>query len=113
MTRILAVLIAAVPFAFGAIRAVTTGRDYRYLVIALASLAGAALGVWIVGAQRRQRHRVPTLLVAFVVSLLFGAVAGWLERARSVTSIVFVAGGFAVCEVVACALALASRRRTT
>ena len=111
MRRTLAVFMAAVPFAFGAIRAITPGWDYRYLLIALASLAGAVLGGWIVGAQRRPPSRVATLLIAFTLSLILAAVAGWLEGARSISAIVFVAGGFAVCESIACALYLWSRSR--
>jgi hypothetical protein len=112
VTRIFAALIAAVPFAFGVIRAITTGWDLRYLIIATASLAGAVLGVRIMGTQRRQESRATTLLVGFVGSLLFGAVTGWVQGARSVSAIVFVAGGFALCEIVACALYLLSRPRT-
>lgn len=112
MTRILAVLIAAVPFAFGVIRAITTGWDFRYLIIAIASFAGAVLGVRLVGTKRRQESRATALLLAFIVSLLVGAATGWVLGARSVSAIVFVAGGFAVCEIVACALYLRSRPRT-
>jgi hypothetical protein len=107
----LAALIAAVPFAFGVIRAITTGWDFRYLVIAVASFAGAVLGIWLVGGQRRQESRTTTLLLAFIMSLLVGAATGWVLGARSVSAIVFVAGGFAVCEIVACALYLLSPPR--
>ena len=112
MKRILAVLMAAVPFAFGVIRAITTGWDYRYVFIAVASFAGAVLGVWLAGTQRRHESRATTLVIGFVLSLLLGSATGWALGARSVSAIVFVAGGFAVCEIMACALYLLARPRS-
>ena len=41
--NILAFLFAAAPFAFGQIRLAQTGTDARYVVVALASSAGAAI----------------------------------------------------------------------
>ena len=39
----ISILFAAVPVAFAAVRAVRTGYDFRYLWVALASLLGASM----------------------------------------------------------------------
>ena len=66
----LGLLFAAIPFAFAVLRAAGTGTDLRYVWVALALVAATAAA----------------------------SVAGFVQGAQSVPSVLFVAFGFAICE---------------
>ena len=102
---ILGLLLAALPIAFGVLRAASTGADYRYVWTAVASTLVAMVVMMI-----RRGTMVPT--ARRVVGALLGAatvasVTGFAQGATSVPAVLFVALGFAICE--ACGIALVIR----
>ena len=108
----LAILFAAIPFAFGLIRAVSTGYDVRYLWMALASLLGAVMAV------RTTRNRKPTGVLAasapvLIIATVFAGLAAFLLGARSVAAAGIVAFAFGFCWVASYALNALSRPRIT
>jgi hypothetical protein len=106
--RIVALLIAAVPVVFGAVRLVSTGNDYRYLLTALAALAAAAT-VYGYGAARVQSRCVRAVL-SLAASTLLGAAVAFGQGARSPGAVWFVSIGFALCVTAGGMLGLFSRR---
>ena len=109
MMRLLAVLLALVPVAFGLIRLISTGSDARYLWSALAALFGASLVMIISRARERSRNVVAGLfLVALSVSTLLAALVARLLGATSAPAIVAVAVAFGMC----CTTGAALRART-
>lgn len=103
----LGLLVAAIPFGFAVLRAVGTGWDLRYLWIALA----AAVVAWAVlrFGGRGVRPGGRGVAVALVASTAAASVAGFVQGARSVPAVLFVAVGFAICETVGLALVHRSR----
>ncbi len=95
IARVLAVGFAALPVGFGALRALTTGTDFRYLLTAAASLAAAALIFWF-GASR-VTSRWLLMCMALAVSTLIGGVVAFGLGATSVGAVWFVTFGFGVC----------------
>ena len=99
MLRAAAVFMAAVPFLFGAIRAIGTGMtDLRYLAMAVVSHV-ATMSVLVMGrAGEKPRSGVVALAaLAFVAATLLAFAAAWMVGARNVFSMLLVAGGFGCC----------------
>ena len=93
--RVLAIGLAALPVGFGALRALTTGTDFRYLVMAIASLA-VAVSIFRIGRTRRlSRWLLPCLVLA--ATTLVGAAVAFGEGATSAPAVWFVAFGFGLC----------------
>jgi len=108
---VLGVLATLVPFAFGAIRAITTGSDFRYIWMALA----AALGLAAVTVTLRRRAQTQNDILTrsagvCVLAAVLAAAAGYALGARSSISVWIVALSFGLCEAVGFALATLSRR---
>ena len=108
----LSILFAAIPFAFGLIRAVSTGYDVRYLWMAFASLLGAVIAV------RTARNRKPTGMLAvsalvLVIASVLAGLAAFLLGARSVAAAGIVAFAFGFCWASSYALYALSRPRMT
>ena len=93
--RALAVCLMAVPVGFGALRALTTGTDFRYLVTAVAALVVS--GVTIRVGAPRVRSRGLLSLLALGLSTLAGGIAAFGQGATSVAAVVVVATLFALC----------------
>jgi hypothetical protein len=109
---LLAILFAAVPFAFGLVRALRTGYDLRYLWMALASFLGAAV-VIAVGKTLSEKPKgllALSALVLVVATLLAGLVA-FLLGAKSVAGAGIVAFAFGLCCTASYALNALSRPR--
>jgi hypothetical protein len=108
IARLIAFGFAAIPFCFGALRAFTTGSDFRYLVTALASVAAA----WI--AFRVSSARVPSRwgrsFLALVVSSVAGGLAAFAQGAKSVPAVAVVATAFGMCFTLGGMLGLFSRK---
>lgn len=104
--RMLGTLMAAVPFLFALLRAVSTGTDFRFVWVALASTLGAivVLAPDRVGASRTGRR-----LLALVAATAAAAGAGFAQGAQSAPAVIFVALGFAACS--AGGLSLLARRQ--
>lgn len=103
--RVLGGLILAVPFLFASMRAASTGTDFRFVWVALAStlVAIVVLAPNRVGASRTGRR-----LLALVAATAAAAGAGFAQGAQSGPAVLFVALGFAACSVVG--LSLLARR---
>lgn len=91
----LSIVAAAVPFAFALIRAVTTGSDFRYFWVALASLLGA---VTVVTVGRRYGGSPAAAFAAasgiFVVATLFALAAALLIGTMAGLGLLVVAAAF-------------------
>jgi hypothetical protein len=103
---VLAALLLAVPVAFGLVRMVTTGSDFRYLVVALA----ATLGALVVFARSKAISLRTLGLGAGLAAALFAAVASVLLGGRSAVSIGVVSLGFAACSAAGVVLFARARR---
>jgi hypothetical protein len=99
--------VTAVPVGFGALRAVTTGTDLRYLVTAVASLAVAAT-LFRVGASRISSRWLLSSLALVASTLAGSAVAMW-QGATSGPAVAVVATSFGVCVTASGMLGLFSR----
>ena len=102
--RAAALIFVALPMAFGVVRAATTGTDFRYVWVAAASTAGAAV------VARGGRAFVQTQAVillaaaAFVASVLAAILAAsWLGTSLGL-GILVVAASFGLCSAVGCVL---------
>lgn len=93
--RVLAVVFAATPVAFGALRALTTGTDFRYLVTALVSLAVAAMS-FTLGASRVSSRSLLSCGALVAATVIGGAVAFGLG-ATSMAAVWLVAFSFGLC----------------
>ncbi len=109
--RLLALGFAALPVGFGALRALTTGTDFRYIVTALASLAMAAT-IFRLGASR-VRSRWLLSGVALVGSTLVAAAVAFAQGATSGPAVSVVALAFSLCVTTSGMLGLFSRSPVT
>lgn len=110
MGRVLAVTFAALPFGFGAIRAMKTGTDVRYLWVALAG----GVGAFAVAHMARARSSVSAsglAALAFVASGATGVGAAMLLGTKLGPGILVVAASFAACFAAACLASLLVRGR--
>ena len=104
--RAIGLLIASIPFWFAAVRAVSTGSDFRYAWVAVASTFGAA-GVLAVANRARSESSSLLLRTAFAIiaALVASAATSFVLGATSVPALIVVALGFATCSAVGLALA--------
>jgi hypothetical protein len=106
----LAVIFAAIPVAFGVIRAVQTGRDVRYIWVAAASLFGAIVVTATARRYRGSSTPVLVLCASFFASAVLAVCAGWALGTRLGPGLLVVAAGFAGCFSVASVLNVLARR---
>ena len=111
MMKILAMIAAAIPFAFGMIRAITTGTDLRYLWVAMAAMCGGMLVHAGVRASGRAVGPAAVFGAVFLFSTVLAVVAAMLLGTRFGPGILVVAAGFAGCFAVASALSMSARAR--
>lgn len=108
-SRIIGLLIAAIPVGYAGLRAVATGTDFRYVWLALASTLSAA---FILVVANRARPHSPGLVVrtAFVLLAAMGAaeITAFALGAGSAPALAVAALGFATCGSAGLALALRS-----
>lgn len=106
----LSIVSTAVPFAFASIRAIQTGKDVRYLWVALAGLFGAAATVRAGRAYSRRSTAAVALAVgAFVVATLFSVAGALLIGTRLGPGLLVVAAAFGLCFAAAAFLHLLAR----
>jgi len=110
----LALVCAAVPFAFALLRAVRTGNDFRYFWVALGALCGAAATMAVARRDGRTWNAAVVLSVAvFLVATLLAVSAALLIGTTLGPGILVVGAGFGFCFAAGCLLhirALSSRR---
>ena len=95
--RALAIVFAAMPFAFGLIRAIRTGYDLRYVWVALASLCGPIAIATVTRRSARPTGLVVLTAGAFAGATLLAMVAGWLVGANPGLGLLVVASAFGFC----------------
>ena len=108
LVRAMALVITGVPFGFASIRAIQTGWDFRYFVIAVAGLLGAAAvvavpRVYITGGT------VARTVAAFVAAALLSVLAAMTIGTRLGPGLLVVAAAFACCFAAAVWLHLRAR----
>jgi hypothetical protein len=86
----------AVPFAFASIRAIQTGWDFRYFLIAVAGLLGAAATVAI-GRASTGWGTFAMVMAAFVAAALLSVLAAMTIGTRLGPGLLIVAAAFAAC----------------
>ena len=105
----LAVVFAAVPVAFGLIRAVQTGRDVRYVWVAAAGACGAVVVTAIARAHGDSSTPVLVFCGSFLMSGVLALCAGLAVGTRLGPGLLVVAAGFAGCFSIASVLAVLAR----
>ena len=95
--RLLSILFAAAPFAFGLIRFVQTGHDARMLWMALASGIGAAAVIMIARGRSRRMGVAALSAIVLAVATLLAAAAAYLLGARAAAGVWLVALVLALC----------------
>jgi hypothetical protein len=88
---------AAVPVAFGLIRAVSTGTDVRYLWLAGAAIAGSALVMALTRRASSSRQTAVRALAAVAVGAACAAATALLMGAKAGPGVAIVAVSFGLC----------------
>lgn len=111
---IAAILVAATPFAFGLLRAMSTGTDWRYVWAALAAFAGSGLVIGIgVSRNRASAVTVGLALLGLIVGTLWAvAEAKYLANVHGAAPWI-VSFAFSLCETAGAVLYFMSRPRTS
>ena len=97
MAHALSLAAAGLPFAFASIRALQTGWDFRYFLIAAAGLLGAVATVAVGRAYGFDWTTVTTALVTFVTAALLSVLAAMAIGTRFGLGLLVVADSFAAC----------------
>jgi hypothetical protein len=110
LIHVLSLAAAGVPLAFALIRAVQTGQDFRYFLIAIAGLIGA-VGTVCVGRARGWRPAEAVALAGgtFVIATTLAATAALLIGTRLGPGLLVVAAAFGLCFATAAFLHLLAR----
>ena len=114
MVLIAAILLLALPVAFGIIRAVNTGDDVRYLWLAAAAILGSLTAVMPLG-RRAPAARVSALRATGAVAAgsLSAAVAAILLGTRANLGLAVVAASFGLCTGIGAMLAARAQQPRT
>jgi len=97
LLRVFAVVFAAIPFAFGMIRAIKTGADVRYVWVALAGMCGGMIATAVARGHRGELSLPALLAGVFVTSGVLAVFAALLLGTRLGPGILVVAATFASC----------------
>jgi hypothetical protein len=108
--RALSAILAAIPFAFGVIRAIETGTDVRYLWVALAAMGGGMIVTAVARGVRRPLGVAALVVAVFVMSAVCAVLAALLLGTRLGPGILVVAAGFAACFAAASLASVLVRR---
>ena len=109
----IAILFAVTPLAFGLIRVLRTGDDFRYLWVALASLLSAFVVTIVGNAKPRSNQAAVRSAAVFIIATLVALFAASLVGVRVGPGSVVVGSAFGFCYAAACALYLLPRRQNT
>ena len=108
------VVASAMPLGFGVIRAATTGNDFRYVWVALGSVAGAAVAM-LIGrgfATRPIRAVAALTLGVFLAATVFAMATAMLLGTSFNLGMLIVAASFGVCLAAGAALSVFARTRS-
>ena len=109
---IIGLLLIAAPFAFGLLRGITTGTDWRYLSVAAAAFIGSSI-VIAIGSSRSKTSTVTVGIaaIALIVATLTGVLAAkYLTNTQSAAAWM-VSFFFAFCTSVGTVLYFVSKPR--
>jgi uncharacterized membrane protein HdeD (DUF308 family) len=109
--KALAIGFAALPFAFGMIRAFKTGTDLRYVWVALAAMMGGIIATAVVRRLARPPGTAALVVAVFVASGVLAVVTAMLLGTQIGPGLLIVAGSFAACFAAATSVATASAKR--
>jgi hypothetical protein len=104
-----AAFFAALPIAFGLIRAISTGTDVRYLWLAGAALAGSALVIALTRQASSFRLTAVRTLAAVAAGAACAAAAALLMGTKAGLGLAVVAVSFGLCTGVGVTLASIAR----
>lgn len=109
---IVGILLVAAPFAFGLLRGVTTGTDWRYLCVAAAAFIGSSVVIAIGKSQSKTSSVTVGIAVIAMIAATLTAVLGakYLTNTYSAASWM-VAFFFAFCTTVGTVLYFVSKPR--
>lgn len=105
----LSIVAAGIPFAFALIRAARTGDDFRYLWVALASVAGATLAMKIAKAYTK----LAAAALVFIVATAFAVSAAVLMGTALGVPILIVGSAFGSCFAAGALLLMLARAEST
>ena len=88
---------AGMPFAFASIRAIQTGSDFRYFLIAFAGLIGAVAPVAMRRGGNSRGGAVVTTMAAFVAAVFLSTLAALAIGTRLGPGLLVVSASFAAC----------------
>jgi hypothetical protein len=95
MLQVVAALAALLPIAFGLIRAIQTGTDFRYVWVASVSLAGAAS---VIAFARLRRLKLATVSIGiFAIATACGMLMALLLGTRFNAGMLVVVSAFGFC----------------
>ena len=110
LLQALALLCAAVPFAFALLRAVRTGNDFRYFWVALGALCGAAATMAVARRYDRTSKAAVALSAAvFAMATLLAVLAALFIGTSLGPGVLVVGAGFGFCFAAGCLLYLLAR----
>jgi len=105
---VLSVAFALAPFAFGSIRAIQTGSDYRMLWMAVASAIGAiALGAF--AARRKGSLALGFVILTLILSTMLAGLTGYMLGATGGPGVWMVAFALGMCWAISLTLFSLSR----
>jgi hypothetical protein len=111
LIRAIAIMFAAVPFGFAAVRALRTGYDFRYFWLALASLLGASAVVWAGKMDARMPNSPAALTIGvFAAATSLAMLTAWLLSTTLGPGSLIVASAFGFCYAAGCVVYLLARR---
>lgn len=106
------ILLIAAPFAFGVIRRLQTGTDWRYLYVAISAFIGSSV-VIAIGRSRSRTSSVTVgiSVIAFIAATLAAVLGAKFLADTQSAAVWIVAVAFAFCTTVGTVLYLVSRPR--
>jgi hypothetical protein len=108
---VVGILLVAAPFAFGLLRAINTGTDWRYLWVALGAFIGSAVIIAIGRARSTASVTIGNAFSALLVSTLAAVLAAkYIGNTRS-TATWIVSFAFAFCTTIGTVFYLISKPR--
>jgi hypothetical protein len=105
---VLAVAFALAPFAFGSMRAIQTGSDYRMLWMAVASAIGA-LAVGAFAARKKGSLALGFVILTLIVSTIVAGLTGFMLGATAGPGVWMVAFVLGICWAISLTLFSLSR----
>jgi len=111
LLRLTSVALLALPVAFGVIRALTTGNDFRYLWLAAAAIVGSLAVAFVGGTSGGGSIPVGRTLLSVIAGAACAAGVAMLMGTKAGLGIAVVAVSFGLCTGAGAVLAALTRPR--